>query len=124
MIRLYHKNLNSLDALRQEIAIKKAEANTTFGGFSDIASPGDTNSEGSDTSDIIGAGLDMFTSKGMGNKLWALAVPALQLAGRKLEKDILKSFAKEFLMGYAKWKAIELGFKAASSFFPKRKKRD
>jgi len=123
MISLYHKNLNSLDALRQEIAIKKAEANATFSGVSDIL-PGAGNDSGTGASDIIGAGLDVFTSKGMGNKLWALAVPALQLAGRKLEKDILKSFAKEFLVGYAKWKAIELGFKAASSFFPKRKKRD
>lgn len=123
MIRLYHKNLNSLDALRQEIAIKKAEAKATFSGVSDIL-PGAGNERGPEASDIISAGLDVFTSKGIGNKLWALAVPALQLAGRKLEKDILKSFAKEFLVGYAKWKAIELGYKAASSFFPKRKKRD
>lgn len=111
MIKLYSKKLNSLEALRQEKAIKKAAIH------SDVRNS-DTNEE--ILPDFIQAGFDIISSKGLVDKLFAIALPALSLAGKKLEKDLLKSFAKEFLGGYAKWKAVELGLKAVASFFRKK----
>lgn len=112
MIKLYSKKLNSLEALRQEKAIKKAAIH------SNIKNTDTTNEE--ILPDFIQAGFDIISSKGIADKLFAIALPALNLAGKKLEKDLLKSFAKEFIGGYAKWKAIELGLKAAASFFRKK----
>ncbi|MCB9047585.1 MAG: hypothetical protein H6550_15735 [Chitinophagales bacterium] len=123
MIKLYHKKLNSLEELRQEKAKVKHEANTAFTNILDGKNSTDGSAE-STVPDMIQAGLDVLTSKGITDKLFALVLPALRLAGRKIEKDILKSLAKEFVVGYAKWKAIELGTKAILSFFDKEHKDD
>lgn len=124
MIKLYDKKLNSMDALKQEIALKKLEEQNYFNNIlgTDSTAQGEpaTNTTATDNdtdwSAMLGVGFDVLTSKGISNKLMALAVPAISLIGRKIEKDILKSFAKEFALGYLKWKALELGTKAVFSF--------
>lgn len=129
MIKLYDKKLTNLKELKQEIALKRAEADTSFDNLLSINTdrpgqmPGSPDSEddGSiDWSAMISTGLDFITSKGTVNKMMALALPALRLAGSKMEKDILKSMAKEFIVGYAKWKGIEFGFKLALRFINSR----
>ena len=132
MIKLYDKKLTNLKELKQEIAMKRVEADTSF---DNLLSTNTTRhhvptGEPIDAADIdwaamIGTGLDFITSKGTVNKMMALALPALKFAGSKMEKDLLKSLSKEFITGYAKWKAIELGFKLASRMLRSRSaKRD
>lgn len=129
MIKLYDKKLNSIEALRQEIALKKLEERNYFNNIlgTDSSAPNEPTGNGNATADndtdwsaMLGVGFDVLTSKGVSNKLMALAVPAISLIGRKIEKDILKSFAKEFALGYLKWKALELGTKAVFSFIDAR----
>lgn len=129
MIKLYDKKLNSIEALRQEIALKKLEERNYFNNIlgTDSSAPNEPTGNSNATADndtdwsaMLGVGFDVLTSKGVSNKLMALAVPAISLIGRKIEKDILKSFAKEFALGYLKWKALELGTKAVFSFIDAR----
>lgn len=103
MANLYPKKLRSLKELREEKARLKAEASLAV----------DTSESSEATySDFIPAILDAVASKGVSNKLLALAVPLVQLAGNKIEKNVLKKVAKEVLMGYAKWKGAEIGVRA------------
>lgn len=129
MIKLYDKKLNSMDALKQEIALKKLEERNYFNNIlgTDSSAPNEptvngnaTTDNDTDWSEMLGIGIDFLTSKGISNKLMVLAVPAISLIGRKVEKNILKSFAKEFALGYLKWKALELGTKAIFSFIDAR----
>lgn len=134
MIKLYDKKLTNLKELKQEIALKRAEADTSFDNLLSINTDGpppmpgtpDSDDGSIDWSAMISTGLDFITSKGTVNKMMALALPALRLAGSKMEKDVLKSMAKEFIVGYAKWKGIEFGFKLAFRFINSRfsKKED
>lgn len=103
MANLYPKKLRSLEELRQEKARLRAEASTTF----DNPVTGD-----SVYNDIIPAAIDIIVSKGVPGKLMAVALPLLQIAGSKVEKNVLKKVATEILTGYAKWKGTELGVNA------------
>ena len=122
MIKLYDKKLTNLKELKQEIALKRVEADTSFDNLlSTNSTPKYATATGEQVDDasidwsaMIGTGLDFITSKGTVNKMMALAVPAMKLVGSKMEKDMLKSIGKEFITGYAKWKGIELGFKMVS----------
>lgn len=122
MIKLYDRKLTNLKELKQEIALKRVEADTSFDNLlSTNSTPKYTTATGEQVDDasidwsaMIGTGLDFITSKGTVNKMMALAVPAMKLVGSKMEKDMLKSIGKEFITGYAKWKGIELGFKLVS----------
>lgn len=128
MIKLYDKKLNSMDALKQEIALKKLEEQNYFNnilgtdntGQGDLTANTTATDNDTDWSEMLGIGIDLLTSKGLSNKLMALAVPAISLIGNKIEKNVLKSFAKEFAVGYLKWKALELGTKALFSFIDSR----
>lgn len=103
MANLYSKKLRSLEELRQEKARLHAEAKLSF----DNPATGD-----SVYNDIIPAAIDIIVSKGVPGKLMAIAMPLLQIAGSKIEKDVLKKVAAEVLTGYAKWKGTELGINA------------
>lgn len=103
MVNLYSKKLRSLDELRREKALKKAEAAAAFT---------DTDSGPSLYGDLIPAIVDVIASKGAANKILALGIPALKLAGTVMEKSLLKKVAIEVLTGYAKWKGTEMGMQA------------
>ena len=103
MVNLYSKKLRSLDELRREKALKKAEATAAFT---------DTDSGPSLYGDLIPAIVDVIASKGAANKILALGIPALKLAGTVMEKSLLKKVAIEVLTGYAKWKGTEMGMQA------------
>ena len=111
MVKLYSKKLRSLDELRREKALKKKAASESF----DLLTPGPA------SGDFFPAMIDVVTSKGVINKLFALALPVLKLAGNKVEKNILKRLAIEVLSGYAKWKGTEIGLKALFRFVRQRR---
>lgn len=109
-MKLYNKNLTSLKALRRERAMKQAEANISI-----------KDMFGQEGSDDIGATevkpitvlMDLLTSHGLADKLLALSIPAMKIAGRKLERSFLKNVIKEVLLAYVKWKLVEFAFKTA-----------
>lgn len=119
-LKLYDKNLTSLDALRAEKRRLAAEANSTAGNILRNKKHSSDSSD-FDISDAINAGIDIITSKGAINKLLAISLPLLDIAGIKLEKKLLTSVSKEVLGGYIKWKAIEIGMSALSSYLSSRK---
>lgn len=123
-LKLYTKNLTSLSALREEKRRLKEQADVTAGSiFNDgRKTSGQENEEHSfDVSDAISAGMDVLTSKGAMSKILALGLPLLDLAEIKLEKKLIKTVGKEVLGGYIKWKAIEIGMNALSSYLKKKK---
>lgn len=111
MAKLYSKKLRNLEELRREKALKKQEASEAFDNLL---------TSDSSSGDFLPALLDVVTSKGVANKLFALALPALKIAGNKVEKNILKNLAIEVLGGYAKWKGSEMGIKALFRFMKRR----
>lgn len=114
MVKLYSKKLTSLDELRREKALRKKEAAEVF---DNVFKP-DPASDG-----IIPALIDIATSKGIANKLLALAIPVAQMVGNKVEKNMLKRLAIEVLGGYAKWKGTEVGLKALFRYMKRRYER-
>lgn len=114
MMNLYPKKLRSLEELRQEKARLKAEASVALSS----ADSGDTV-----YSDFIPAIIDMVASKGVPDKLLALAIPLVHLAGNTIEKNVLKKVAKEILTGYAKWKGTEIGVRALLRLVKKKFKK-
>lgn len=110
-LKLYGKNLTSLEALRREQALLKAEASYKINHLiGEDKLSDDKNPLGA--SDIFKSGLDFITSSGATNKLMALALPAVKLASKKMEKNVLKTVGGEIIGGYLKWKAIEFGYRA------------
>jgi|GEM_PF-4854468 len=121
MIKLYHKKLNSLDELRREKALKKVQSRNML--YDTVSGQNKTDDTTDTFREIVDTGIDFLSSKGVADKVIALAIPALGIAVRRLEKDLIKSFAKEFVAGYAKWKAIEIGTKAFFSILRKKYKK-
>lgn len=116
---LYEKKLSGIDALRMEKLQLQAKADLSL--KSAFYTPGakaapdaSGNSDPIDT--IFRAGMDFFTSKGFLRKAIALGMPLLDILEIKLEKKIILSASKEVLGGYIKWKAIEIGLSAVSSY--------
>lgn len=121
-MKLYDKKLRTMADLKQELALKKAEADNYFSNIlspsqTDVntAQPGGNTADSSNAwvNDLVVTGMDFITSKGLGDKLGAFALPALRLAGRRVENKLLTSAFKEFGLGYLKWKAIQIGCRFA-----------
>lgn len=127
-MKLYPKKLSDIKSLEKEKARllrkkgKLEQGNILLSGI--LSSSG--NKGGKDDDDD--------TAAGSGNELFALAEPLIQIArdiviarltkksapaekenepavSQKKKNSILKRMAFEFIGGYLKWKAIELGFK-------------
>lgn len=118
MGKLYDTNLQSLAALRAEKTRRKADAENAYQNLSISGAVGE---KGGGVADWAGAGIDLLTSKGWADRLFAIAMPAIKLGAARLEKDVLKSLAKEFVTGYAKWKGLSLLYKVAKTFISKKK---
>ena len=121
-MKLYDKKMNTLAELRMELAAKHLEADNYFSNAMrpDFSSAEEGDASSSEMNEWLQAGFDFLLSKGVADKVLALAIPALKLVGSRVEKNILKSIAKDFVTGYAKWKAIEYGIKFAFSFMERK----
>lgn len=115
-MKLYNKNLTSLEALRREKAALKFDADTSLQNILSLDLL--DKSAGSHISPVHTT-IDFLTSKDFASKLMALSVPLLKIAGSKLEKSLLKKVVKEVFSGYLKWKAFEIGFNVVKDRFSK-----
>lgn len=120
-MKLYSRQLNSLEELKREKQALKAQiAHAESEGFfslSDIM-PGKKDGDSGDVLSQLGGILGGNDTKDL---LGAIAGPALGLIGDKIEKQTLKKIAKEVLGSYVKWKSIELAYAGVRMLLDKYK---
>lgn len=109
-MKLYSRQLNSLEELKREkqtlkAQIAKAESEGFFS-LSDIL----PEKKAGDKEDMLSQLGGILGSADVKDLLGSLAGPALGLIGDKIEKQTLKKIAKEVLGSYVKWKSIELAY--------------
>ncbi|MBS1773281.1 MAG: hypothetical protein JST82_10485 [Bacteroidetes bacterium] len=122
-MKLYPKQINSIEELRQEKQLLKqkvrdmeAEGVLKPPFLSSKNKPEDTGEEDASIFDFIG-------NNTLKNVLTTVGLPLLQVAGIKLEQKALKKLAIELLGGYAKWKAIALAYKGLQKILLSKKEK-
>lgn len=126
-MKLYNKQLNSVEELLREkqqlkAELRKADAEGLFSLDDIIPATGNKENKGETSGEVDIAGLATGLLSSLGNKdsLLAIGFPLLKAAGSQLEKGLVKKILKEVGFGYAKWKAIELAFKGAKYLIDKK----
>jgi hypothetical protein len=126
-MKLYPKQLNSIEALeRERRRLKREIASTDPTDFFSRGAGGgkkqkkekahkSAEPEGDGNSFFITI-IDLLTSKGVADGALSIIDPLMTLLGRKAGKSIIKPLAKELLGGYVKWKIIEISYKTALRF--------
>ena len=123
-MKLYPKQLNSLEALeRERLRLKREIAASNPVNVFDTGAPANNTKPGNTSpeeetpgGDLLVTFADLLTSKGTVSIALSLLGPLLNVLGRKAGKGILKPLAKEVLGGYVKWKLIEISYKTALRF--------
>jgi hypothetical protein len=127
-MKLYNRQLNSLDELRQEkqrLRARKRDTDDIFS-FDDIipgkavAKEGEAEKSEDGGLDIAGIAGSVLSAVGNKDMLFSIGLPLLKIAGSQLEKGLIKKVLKEVGFGYAKWKAIELAFKGVKHLVDKK----
>ncbi|MFN4248421.1 MAG: hypothetical protein ACK4EY_11890 [Flavipsychrobacter sp.] len=128
-MKLYNKQLNSLEELKLEkqklrAEMRKADADGFFS-VDDIIPGRSANKEASEEQesgglDIAGIAGSLLSAIGNKDMLLSVGMPLLKLAGNQLEKGLVKKILKEVGFGYAKWKAIELAYKGVKHLVDKK----
>ncbi len=127
-MKLYNKQLNSIEELRREKQKLKADLNSADkqGLFSlDDVLPGKNKNNGKADNDgggldIAGIATGLLSSLGNKDTLLSVGLPLLKVAGNQLEKGVVKKILKEVGLGYIKWKAIELSIKGIKHLVDKK----
>ncbi|OJW83514.1 MAG: hypothetical protein BGO69_08570 [Bacteroidetes bacterium 46-16] len=133
-MRLYRKQLNSIEELRREKAAlqllrKKTEQEDIFS-MKDIV-PSFGKKEKSDKDDeyrkeaegLFASVKDMLGGLDIATLLPLILNPLEAIAGKKIRNKIILPLLKELVGSYLKWKAVELGFDAIKHFAKKKKKK-
>jgi len=137
-MKIYPKQLKSLQELKQEKARllqqrAKTESEDLFS-FDDIL-PSFGKKEKEEVTDraehdettawenIAGTLSDLLNSDLLKGVLGSAGGVLTGIAGKKLREKVLMPLLKEVVLGYAKWKAVELGFSAAKLFVKSRKEK-
>lgn len=126
-MKLYPKKLNSIEALQAEKRRLKAQAHIALG---DVVSPEKKSNSSANThqksekdtpfdlvQDLLSGFLYNNSPARLADTAVKVAIPILKYVGVKVEQKAVKSIAKDVILSYAKWKAIELGYKSVYSYF-------
>lgn len=124
-MKLYPKKLNSIEELQEEKRRLKAGAHLSVSDM--VSSDKATKDKGAKGNNSTGLGLDdiletisTLVYSGSPSKLIntavMLAVPVFEYFGIKAGQKAIKSIAKDVVLSYAKWKALELGYKGVYSY--------
>jgi hypothetical protein len=137
-MKIYPKQLNSLEELKQEKARLRQLRAATEGedlfslndvlpsfGKKEKKEEADTggHEEGSGWENIAGTISDLLGSDLLTELLGGAGGILAGIAGKKLREKVLMPLLKEVVLGYAKWKAVELGFSAAKMFVKSQKEK-
>lgn len=127
-MKLYSKQLNSLEELRREKhVLQYAKKHTDeWLSFSDL----DKNKEHAEDAagaGILGTLLSAAGSKSLFSTVLALAPPILTLLSKntatgKKKSNPLEKLAKEVAIGYIKWKAIQMAYRGLKMLMKSDKK--
>lgn len=119
-MKLYKKQLSSIEELKLEKQKLKKKLKDT-----DVFSMPENSKEdaGLSGANLVGTVADLISSPSIAGTVGSIAMPLVSLAGKKIQKKYFLRIAKEFIGGYAKWKAIELAYKAARSYIKSRKRK-
>ncbi len=124
-MKLYSKQLKSLEDLKREKHVMRYAAKHS----NEMISFKELGLENDSTTDAAGAGLagtliSALGSKSLFNSLLAIAPPLLTMMGKSSKKkksNPLASLAKEVILGYIKWKAIEMAYRGVKKMAGKNK---
>jgi len=130
-MKLYSRKLNSLEELKREKHVLKYAAKHT----DDVFDFGKAKTkDGDDTEEALGAGMlgtviSAFGSKSLFNTILAVAPPILSMVSKRSsssrkKKSPLESLAKELILGYVKWKAVQMAYRGVMLIFKSNKKED
>ncbi|MBS1584165.1 MAG: hypothetical protein JSS82_01260 [Bacteroidetes bacterium] len=137
-MKIYRKQLKSLEELKQEkIRLLQLRAKTegedlfaldgilpSLGKSEKKEKPGTVEQEEAGTlENIAGTLSNLLGSDLLKGVLGSAGGVLTGIAGKKLREKILMPVLKEVVLGYAKWKAVELGFSAAKMFVKSRKEK-
>ena len=114
-MKLYHKQLHSLEELKREkhvmkYAVKHTDDWLSFKEMSKGARPKDAATLG-----MLGSVISAVSSKSIFSTALTVVPAILNMMPRreaKKKKGILESLAKEVILGYVKWKAIQMSYRA------------
>jgi hypothetical protein len=129
-MKLYTKKLNSLEELKREKHVLKYAAKHT----DDVFDFNKAKAKDDDTEDALGAGMlgtviSAFGSKSIFNTVLAIAPPVLSMMSKRSsssrkKKSPLESLAKEVIMGYIKFKALQMAYRGVMLAVKSKKKED
>lgn len=133
-MRLYRKQLNSIEELRREKAAlqllrKKTEQEDIFSMKDIVPSFGKKEKSDKDDEDrkeaegLFASVKDMLGDLDITTLLPLILNPLEAIAGKKIRNKIILPLLKELVGSYLKWKAVELGFDAIKHFAKKKKKK-
>lgn len=128
-MRLYPKKLNNIEELQAERRRLKAQSHLSVmdvlsSSKEDTIQSEKTQQQESSSADNFSFYKDIISGFVYNNSparladtIVNVAIPILKYAGVKVEQKAVKSIAKDVILSYAKWKAIELGYKSVYSYF-------
>jgi len=113
-MKLYHKQLHSLEELKREkhvmkYAVKHTDGWLSFKEMSKEARPKDAAALG-----MLGSVISAVGSKSLFSSALTIVPAILNLMPKKearKKKGVLESLAKEVVLGYLKWKAIQMSYR-------------
>jgi hypothetical protein len=120
-MRLYPKKLNNIKELKRERyklrrQLKEYKEEGIFSGKTKKTSTK------SSKKDLLSTVADFFFNSPFANIALNLGAPIAGRAGKKAGKGIF-NIGKEVIGGYAKWKALELGYRWARRFIHSNKEK-
>jgi len=122
-MKLYRRQLNSVEELRREkLRLQFQKLHTDRKDFFPVREHGKPDNNAS-TNFIDFAG-SLFGARSPLQFWLKMAGPVLRAVGKKqAPKKALLRVAKEVLLGYAKWKVIEMTYRAIRLFIKKEQRR-
>lgn len=122
-MKLYRRQLNSVEELRREkLRLEYEKLHTSREDFFPVREHGRPDHKStSNFMDFLGG---LGTSKGPFQMWLTLAKPILRAINKKAKpQKVLGNIAKEVLLGYAKWKVIEMAYRGIRSFIKRQQRK-
>lgn len=122
-MKLYRRQLNSVDELRREkLRLQYEKLHTSRNDFFPVQEHGKPdNKSASNFTDFLGG---LGTAQGPAQMWLTLAKPIFRAINKKAKpKKVLANIAKEVLLGYAKWKVIEMAYRGVRLFIKRQQRK-
>ena len=122
-MKLYRRQLHSVEELRREkLRLQYEKLHTDRKDFFPVREHGKPGKNaGNNFADFLGG---MATSQGPLQTWLTLSKPILRAINKKAKpQKVLANIAKEVLLGYAKWKVIEMAYRGVRMYLRKQQRK-